>query len=571
MGGTPYEKLPHSCGTRDGLQVFLHDDGRVDGYCFACHTVVENPYGEKVEKNSLKKKVKSKEEIQEEVDEILSLKTLPYPGRKLSQKILEYYGAKVALSEEDGKTPNILYFPCYKDGEITGYKAETMNPKMKTKRFSVGDVKSCDLIGWHQAIATGSKRLYITEGEKDMCSLKAVLENYSKEEYKGLASVVSLTKGSGNAKADIAKMLPEIKSRFKEVVLVFDQDEPGRKAVEAVCSILPTALVASLPEKDANECVMQGKEKALYNACAFNASMPKNSRLIFAEDLHEEARKPAEWGELTWPWPSLNQSTRNIRLGETYYLGAGVKMGKSEVLNAMAAHFIEEDGAKVFMAKPEENNKKTYKMIASKLTGKIFHDPKVAFDSSAYDKAGEILRGKLTMVNLYQNLTWESLKQDIVAAVAWGAKAVFIDPITNLTNGMPAADANTKLQEVAQEISAMALDHNFSAFLFCHLKAPEGDLGMDIRKKQYEKGNYIGLGNCPHEKGGTINSSQFAGSRAMMRSCNYMVGIEGNKDESLDESVRNTRNIRILEDREFGEVGTFPIRWDKSTGLFHEL
>ena len=34
MSGKPYEKLPHKCGTRTGLQVFVQEDGSVDGYCF---------------------------------------------------------------------------------------------------------------------------------------------------------------------------------------------------------------------------------------------------------------------------------------------------------------------------------------------------------------------------------------------------------------------------------------------------------------------------------------------------------------------------------------------------------
>lgn len=45
--GKPLEKLPHSCGTMKGLQTFLHDDGSIDGYCFACDTVVKDPYGDK--------------------------------------------------------------------------------------------------------------------------------------------------------------------------------------------------------------------------------------------------------------------------------------------------------------------------------------------------------------------------------------------------------------------------------------------------------------------------------------------------------------------------------------------
>ncbi len=123
-------------------------------------------------------------------------------------------------------------------------------------------------------------------------------------------------------------------------------------------------------------------------------------------------------------------------------------------------------------AKPEEANAKTYKLVAGKMVGKVFHDPKVEFDNEAFDRAGDMLKEKLCMVNLYQHLGWETLQTDIREAAASGCKAIFIDPITNLTNGMNAADANTKLQEIAQELSAMALDLNVVIFIFCHLRNP---------------------------------------------------------------------------------------------------
>ena len=87
--------------------------------------------------------------------------------------------------------------------------------------------------------------------------------------------------------------------------------------------------------------------------------------------------------------------------------------------------------------------------------------------------------------------------------------------------------------------------------LFCHLKAPESGL--------------------PHERGGKIYSNQFAGSRAMMRSCNTMLGLEGDKDPDLDEDERNMRRLVLLEDREFGATGYIPLWFDKNTGCYHEM
>ena len=167
----------------------------------------------------------------------------------------------------------------------------------------------------------------------------------------------------------------------------------------------------------------------------FNAAKPKNTRLVLGVDLHESAKEPPKFG-VSWPWRHITEATRGLRLGETIYIGAAPKMGKSEVVNTLAAHFIQEHGWKVFLVKPEESNKKSYKLVAGKVVGKIFHDPNIPFDEDAYEKAGAAIKDNLYMLNLYQHVGWETLKVDIRAAAIEGCKAIFIDPITNLTNGM---------------------------------------------------------------------------------------------------------------------------------------
>ena len=97
----------------------------------------------------------------------------------------------------------------------------------------------------------------------------------------------------------------------------------------------------------------------------------------------------------------------------------------------------------------------------------------------------------------------------------------------------------------------MTKDHGFTAYIFCHLKAPNN--------------------GEPHERGGKVMSHQFAGSRAMMRSANYMIGLEGNKDPELDMLERNQRRLVILEDREFGNSDIINLYWDYQTGQFNEM
>jgi len=565
-------KTAHSCGTRNGLQVYEQEDGSLDGFCWSCNKYVANPLGVGKTIHDIPKHerlAKSAEEIQAELDEIGECGIVDLEDRRLRAAALDYYGIKVGYDRADGKTLKFLYFPYIAKARLQSYKVKLIEGK---KFWSVGDQSKVDLFGWQQAKESGAKRLVITEGELDAVALKVIFDTYEKAEYRDfIPAVCSLPHGAGSAHKDIARLAPEITKFFKEVSFCFDDDEPGHQATEECLKIFPGATVVNLPCKDANECIIKGKGKAAFQAAKWRAEVKKNTRLVFGEDLHEEAREVAKRGELTWPWEKLNDITRGIRYGETIYIGAGVKMGKSELLNELGAHFIKNHGVKVFMAKPEEANKKTYKLLAGKIVGKVFHDPDRDFDFNAYDDAGAVLYGKLGMVNLYQHLGWESLKADIYAAAGWGAKVIFIDPITNLTNGMEAAAANIKLQEIAQELAAMALDLNVVVFIFVHLKAPENNISKDARLKSYKDGKYIGLGNCPHELGGDVSSNQFAGSRAMMRSCNYMLALKGNKDAILNDHIRNIRELELLEDREFGEVGNFPLYWNRNTTHFEEL
>lgn len=543
-------KLGHSCGTQDALQVFEREDGTVDGYCYACSTYVRHPYGDSVDASSVErpKFSKTREEVEAELQEIEECSAEDLRERLLRKKSLDHYGIKVGVSREDGTTPKMVFFPYRRGRDVVSYKVRLLEEK---RSWWVGDTEDVDLFGWQEALESGAKRLVIVEGEFDCPAALTIMKKETKAEWQdNIPAFVSIPHGAGTAASCLSKKMKEIKTHFRDnVSLMFDQDKAGKKAVEDVMRIWPELTVIDLPKKDANDCLKEGASKAAHKAITFNVSKAKNSRIVWGREVHEAAREPAKWG-YSWPWDHINETTRGIRLGETIYMGAGVKMGKSELLNALAAHFIKEHGWKVFMAKPEEANNKTYKLVAGKIVGKVFHDPKVEFDYEAYDKAGEVIADKMAMVNLYQHLGWESLKTDIREAASNGCKAIFIDPITNLTNGMNAADANTKLQEIAQELAAMALDLDVVIFIFCHLKSP--DNGPD------------------HEHGGAVLSSQFAGSRAMMRSCNLMIGLEGDKSPELPLEEKNMRDLVLLEDREFGNTGRFPLYWDSRTSLFNE-
>lgn len=565
--GVCVDKLPHSCGTRQGLQVFADPEtGKVDGWCFSCNKYVAHPYGKPVGIEDVElPKEKTEEEIQLEILEVETYPVLDVPSRKLRGSSLGKFGARTSVSEEDGKTPTAIYYPATRNGKLSGYFIKTLSEPRHS--WSIGDLKKADPFNWEQAKSSGAYRLIITEGPDDMVAVDRIYElhNNNKDYH---PAIISLPRGAGSVKSSLGPIAQEISRLFRDVIICFDNDKVGEKAVQEAMHLIPKAKVAHLPSKDANDCLIEGKSKAAYKALAFDSGPPKNTRLILGQTLHEEARSPTPRGDLTWPFEKLDTLMRGIRYGETIYIGAGVKMGKSELLNSLAAHFIQHHGVKVLSVKPEEENKITWKLVCGKIVGENFVDPDRDFNYDKYDQAGKIIGDRLYLLDIYQHVGWESLKQDIVAAASLGVKVVFIDPITNLTNGMASGDANSKLQEIAQDLAALAKDLNIVVFVFCHLKAPEGVLGKEMRKKKYSEGVYHGLGNHPHEFGGDVLSTQFAGSRAMMRSCHLMLGLEGNKDLELPEKIRKMRWLTVLEDRNFGNTASIPIIYDSETTLY---
>lgn len=324
--GQCLDKTAHSCGTSNGLQVFEREDGTVDGYCFPCNTYVRHPYDAERKATELPKKKRglSKEEVSAKLEEISALGCMDLRERRLRKDALEQYGIKIGLSEEDGKTPAFHHYPYTKDGQLVSYKTRLIKGK---RMWSVGDQSDVDLFGWEQAIATGARRLIIVEGELDAAALWKMLHMYTKAEYvDNIPAVCSLPHGAGSAGKDIARLAEKIRKHFKQVSFCFDDDEAGKIGLEEACKVMPEATTITLPAKDANECLMKGHGKAACKAATFNAQAPKNTRLVWGREIHEEAKVAAEWG-LSFPWDGLTQITRGIRFGETYYIAAGEKMG----------------------------------------------------------------------------------------------------------------------------------------------------------------------------------------------------------------------------------------------------
>ena len=280
-------------------------------------------------------------------------------------------------------------------------------------------------------------------------------------------------------------------------------------------------MVATLPDDhDPCDMVRLGLDEQLYWACMKPITFTPDGFVKF-ESIRDKAISLPEMGK-PWPWPSLTALTLGRRLGEGMYIGAGVKMGKSEWANALIEHIITKESNKVAVFKFEEEPEITCKKVAGKMFHKDFTNPeKVIFykeDGSLVDIYGEDILNpsygyfdkdlletavdsvgdKIVYYNNYGACSWDVVKGAIRHAVlVEGVQDVLLDPISRMVQGMSPSETNTELERFADEISKMAKDLGFTYYCFCHLKAPEH--------------------GAPHERGGKVLSYQFTGSRAMMR------------------------------------------------------
>lgn len=522
----------------------------------------------------------------ETVESVSKLPCLAIPERGIEKKTAEHFGIRTAVDTQDGMTHVAHYFPYTLDGKIVGYKKRDLKkPKQEKRHFTTVGYQSvqCDLFGTEAANKTGGKKVIICEGEYDTAITWQVL----KDKYpKGNPAVLSIGNGTSNAVQNIGqKQNLKYLGKFSDIVLAFDADKAspqekekkimkGKDATAAVYGLLPEIKVADFPE-DYDPCDMyrEGLSEQLYWSVIKPIEyVPEGFRTY--EQFKEKAHELPKLGR-SWPWPSMTRATLGRRDGEGYYFGSGVKMGKSELVNQLSEHVIDEEELPIALFKFEEENHITCQKVAGKMYHKDFTNAeKVIYiddEGNGRDIWGELIdnaaRGYFTQDELieatdkvgdsviyysnYGRANWDDVKGAIRHAVlVEGVKDIVLDPITRLTQGMKAAEANTELERFSDEISKMAKDLGFTYYCFCHLNKPDS--------------------GPPHEFGGVPQSAQFTGSRAMMRNTYYMVGLQRNKDPEISLKERNTSYLIILDDRKHGRSAKFPVFYDSDTGDYLE-
>lgn len=251
----------------------------------------------------------------------------PLTKRAIDQATAKFFGVKVT---ENG---SYVYPYADKKGEIIATRVRVGGGK----DFKItGDFKNAVLFG-QQLFGTGGKILTITEGQDDAIAA-----------YKmgGGFPAVSIHSASSAVK-DITNNLDFIES-YDKVKIAFDNDEPGRKAAQAVAELLSPGkaeIVTFTKYKDANDYLMNKDVKG-YTTDFWNSKTYSNIGVVKLSDGWEQfkVRLNTKIIEIPDYWGEAKKMLRGgFACGEITTITADTSVGKTTQLVNLFKGILELD------------------------------------------------------------------------------------------------------------------------------------------------------------------------------------------------------------------------------------
>lgn len=538
VGDASCPKCVDMGGDKTGNHLILFEDG--GAFCNRCN------YKTNWKEQDIEYKERtpiSDAELKEVLDDFKTCETKAYEKRKIKKATTTRFNCKVGCSPADRSSIGSYLLPYYNtNGELVGYKVRLVDEK---KFWNMGRPKDAALFGQHLLPKGNFKKLYITESPMDTLSVyQAIKDSWKSKGISAEPWVVGLPHGTGCA-IDVLNANKDVVDRASEIIVIMDNDKAGNEAADKIASLYPDIKVVQLEEdKDPNDYLMENRSEELSKLCQFGGVEYKLDGMADVSELIDEIAEPPVFG-IEYPWDTMSKLTYGIRDQQIIGFAAGVGMGKSDLKNEMIVHFCKK-GMHVTAFDLEYSYKNTGKLLASKAASKPLHKPDSGVTKDEIKDALQPLSGRLSLYKHKGSRDWDEIKSYIRHSVITnGSRIVMLDPITALVAHLSSSEANDMLNTIFSDLSAMSQELDFTTMYFSHLNPPKT--------------------GPSHERGGKVNESQMTGSRAMMKWSTHIWGLEGSKDPDLPEHERNVRKMVLLKDREYGNVGTFFLYYNKET------
>ena len=433
--------------------------------------------------------------------------------------------------------------PYYYQNELVGYHLRNAE-----KGFAwVGDnLKNLELFGQHLWQSNG-KRLVITEGEID-CLTVAQAFNLRWQ-------TVSVPNGAQSAGRYIKQNLEWIES-FDEIVLSFDMDEQGQKAIESIIPLLSLGKVKVAdwsPYKDPNEMLQAGCGNKMIAERIFQAKPYRPDGILAGSDISlEDLLQDESFNAYDLPYPELNAMLKGLRKAEITTLTAGTGIGKSTVAREIAYHLAVQHGLKIGVVALEESVKKSaLGYMAIKLNvpmGDLFLDKSIVPEEDFKEAYTELIASdKFYFYDHFGSLESENLVNKLkYLAIGLGVDFIILDHISIVVSGISGGDERRIIDNLMTDLRSLVEKTGVGMILISHLKVPQGS-------------------SKAHEEGGQITLNDLRGSGSIKQLSDNIIGVERNQQGNDP----NVSVLRLLKCRLFGSTGVAGYcRYHSDTGRF---
>ena len=519
-------------------------------YCFSCgYSVLSDERKEELGYDSYEyddKEVMTKELItDEEVESIKGYTGVSGKGsRGVPDETYKAYACRFKYSEETSEVVEVFY-PYTQDYKAAGYKVR----KTPVKDFySVGKIgKQSELFGQWKWKDSRSKYVLLCAGELDAMSAYTMLENYRTgkgSDFEPTPCVSSAIGESGSAKQ--VQLQYNWLNQFERVVVCYDNDEAGKKAVQTLVDVLPKGkmFVMNLSLKDANEYLVKGKEK-LFLRAFFDAPAYSPSGIVASSTIYDEIVERSKQPKLPFP-PMLKKLNKMLAGGINYgyivNILAGSGSGKSSLVNQCTAYWMLECDEKVLVASLEAEAAEFGENLLSYQMGKkisMMQDQQEKIDFVGSEAAEQAARNLFTRPDgtpriylLDDRGDYSKLQSKIEEVViSCGVRIVIIDVISDVFSGM-------SIEQI--------------------------DLWMAWEKKLVKQYNCILIQVAHTRKGGSSEKSasqgkalteeSIIGSGTQYRSAGINIALQRDKTAECD-ILRNTTVVHLLKSRATGVTG----------------
>lgn len=433
-----------------GDNASFYSDGGV--YCWAGHGLLKLSDTLAAEKENDNWELNlSIEFTQEELDKLKQNTTFSGKGfRGIRDDIYKHFAVLHEYDQETGALA-AQYYPVTEIGEFAGFKLRKIPKTFHCLTFNgKGVSNNNDLFGQFRFKNSTGKYVLVTAGEIDQLSAYQMLSDYQAGKGYEPTPVVSPTTGETGSHKQLQNQY-EWFNRFERIILCYDQDEAGQKAIEKAAKVLPKGkvFIMDLPMKDTNEMLMAGKEKEWIN-CFFKARQYTPTGIVGSDQLFSRVLEEAKRKKI--PFPPFMKGVSEITAGgiplrNVVNMAAVTGGGKTTFVNELIYFWIFNSPHKVGVVSMELDAGQYGEVILSRHIGKkialIPQEDKLAFLEQEWvqEKAEHLYKKINGEARWYlvedRDGELESIKKTVEQMiVSLECKVIVLDPIQDLLDGL---------------------------------------------------------------------------------------------------------------------------------------